>query len=76
MYCHILRVRAIPTLESTDSMIMPVVQLHYINTTSTLHQYYKLAHYIMVQWSDIPRIVLTATNPGLFLPCFLSNFPL
>ena len=22
MYCHILRVRAIPTLESTDSMMM------------------------------------------------------
>jgi len=22
MYCHILRVRAIPTLESTDSMIL------------------------------------------------------
>jgi len=24
MYCHILRVRAIPTLESTDSMIIDV----------------------------------------------------
>ena len=23
MYCHILRVRAIPTLECTDSMISP-----------------------------------------------------
>ena len=26
MYCHILRVRAIPTLESTDSMIYCIEQ--------------------------------------------------
>jgi len=40
MYCHILRVPAIPTLESTDSMIilqvdigmcMELEHLHYVN---------------------------------------------
>ena len=30
MYCHILRVRAIPTLESTDSMIPPNCYSHYM----------------------------------------------
>ena len=34
MYCHILRVRAIPTLESTDSMILPP------------HEYFSRADYI------------------------------
>jgi len=33
MYCHILRVLAIPTLESTDSMIIMLV-LNFMGTTS------------------------------------------
>ena len=45
MYCHILRVRAIPTLESTDSMIMTQAERALVEISGDLEEWcgYELA---------------------------------
>ena len=44
MYCHILRVRAIPTLESTDSMIHIVLTAIWLNTNEEDLDYSVVVH--------------------------------
>ena len=58
MYCHILRVRAIPTLESTDSMIKRTdnrvyFQMYYISFKE-FHQAFEFInnHSFPDSWAD------------------------
>ena len=54
MYCHILRVRAIPTLESTDSMIIVARSVSlathwqcYVCTADSVIAMIELAHIVL-----------------------------
>ena len=52
MYCHILRVRAIPTLESTDSMIIITADCSDQGWDSTIDQNNMNTFYFLVGTSN------------------------